>query len=140
MTPPSWPLVPARTQAWVEEVCRTREEVTGGSLNRPLPEALARLPNEFEKVHPFLDGDGRTGRLVLNRPWDTVFRFRAGGLGCFRMSKAASGSCLVPLCPVFMGGLGVRYPPTRPVPGSQRDWSRWRPLLYRLLCDDLTHD
>jgi len=59
-------LVPARMQAWVDEVCRTGEEVAGGSLDRPLPESLPRLHNEFEKVHPFLDGNGRTGRLVLN--------------------------------------------------------------------------
>ena len=66
MTPPSWPLVPARMKEWVEDVCRTGEEVIGGLLDGPLPEALARLHNEFEKVHPFIDGNGRTGRLVLN--------------------------------------------------------------------------
>ena len=47
-------------------VCQTGKEVIGGSLDRPLPEALARLHNEFEKVHPFIDGNGCTGRLVLN--------------------------------------------------------------------------
>jgi hypothetical protein len=30
------------------------------------PEALARVHNLFERVHPFLDGNGRTGRLALN--------------------------------------------------------------------------
>jgi Fic family protein len=66
MTPPPWTLVPARMQEWVEEVCRTGERVSSGALDRPLPEALARLHNEFEKVHPFIDGNGRAGRLVLN--------------------------------------------------------------------------
>ena len=32
---------------------------------RPI-EALAVAHNRFERVHPFLDGNGRTGRLVLN--------------------------------------------------------------------------
>ena len=67
MAPPPWPEVPALTQNWVDDVAET-----GATLRRrsdlavPLPEELARLHNRFERVHPFIDGNGRAGRLALN--------------------------------------------------------------------------
>lgn len=66
MKPPDWPLVPARIEAWVQEVNTAVRELVGGELEQPLPELLARLHNDFECVHPFIDGNGRTGRLLLN--------------------------------------------------------------------------
>ena len=33
------------------------------AMDGPLPEQLARLHNNFERVHPFIDGNGRTGDL-----------------------------------------------------------------------------
>jgi hypothetical protein len=35
-------------------------------LGRPLVEELARLHDDFERIHPFIDGNGRAGRLILN--------------------------------------------------------------------------
>ncbi|MGY0463509.1 Fic family protein [Kitasatospora sp. cg17-2] len=62
MTPPSWTDVDHLTRDWVDSTAILRQE----SSEAPLPETLARLHNRFEQVHPFLDGNGRTGRLVLN--------------------------------------------------------------------------
>jgi Fic family protein len=66
MAPPSWPLVPARVQDWIDEANAAATGETHGEGGVPLPEILARLHDGFEKVHPFIDGNGRTGRLLLN--------------------------------------------------------------------------
>lgn len=66
MTPPGWPFVPAKVDEWVTEVCALRDRIIRNALVRPLPEELARVHNEFERVHPFIDGNGRAGRLLLN--------------------------------------------------------------------------
>lgn len=68
MTPPPWPDVPARMTAWVDDVRAfgLRRAAGGADDGAPLPEELARLHTEFECIHPFLDGNGRAGRLTLN--------------------------------------------------------------------------
>jgi Fic family protein len=65
MMPPTSPLVPARIQDWIEDTNAAVTEIHSDS-GTPLPEILARLHNGFERVHPFIDGNGRTGRLLLN--------------------------------------------------------------------------
>ena len=60
MTPPSHPLVASRIQDWVDLARSLRARTP------EFPEQIALLHSEFERIHPFLDGNGRTGRLVLN--------------------------------------------------------------------------
>jgi Fic family protein len=61
MQPPPWPEVPALLHDWIADAqsLDTRDPTVG-------PEELARLHARLERIHPFLDGNGRTGRLVLN--------------------------------------------------------------------------
>lgn len=61
MQPPEWTEAPALIHDWIAEAQRLAEEAGPNP-----PEALALLHARFERIHPFLDGNGRTGRLLLN--------------------------------------------------------------------------
>jgi fido (protein-threonine AMPylation protein) len=60
MKPPSWPLVDAEMSAWLDYA----NSIVPRSPQ--FPEEVAKVHRDFEAIHPFLDGNGRTGRLVLN--------------------------------------------------------------------------
>ncbi len=61
MRPPPWPEVSTMVTDWIRAV-----QALGRAGEGIEPEELAKAHVRFEQIHPFLDGNGRTGRLVLN--------------------------------------------------------------------------
>jgi Fic family protein len=62
MAPPDFTDVPARVSDWITEVSGIPERAEQASLAQVAAESHA----VFERIHPFLDGNGRTGRLAMN--------------------------------------------------------------------------
>lgn len=61
MTPPSFTQIDHLMADWVSSA---NTLVDPAAIR--FPERLAKLHNDFERIHPFLDGNGRAGRLLLN--------------------------------------------------------------------------
>jgi len=60
MTPPSWVEVPAEMNDWLDHA-------NSLEARTPLfPAEVAVVHCRFEQIHPFLDGNSRVGRLILN--------------------------------------------------------------------------
>ncbi|WP_020576188.1 Fic family protein [Actinopolymorpha alba] len=67
MRPPSWTDVEPQISDWVRDVISFGKAMRGGtSAAVEVPVRLAELHCGFERIHPFIDGNGRAGRLVLN--------------------------------------------------------------------------
>lgn len=60
MKPPNHPEVPALVRDWVDSVATVPRE------SAPIAEAVAARHAAFERIHPFIDGNGRAGRLLMN--------------------------------------------------------------------------
>jgi hypothetical protein len=60
MRPPDWTDVQPQMSDWIKDANRLSRNDTA------VPEEIARLHARFEQIHPFLDGNGRAGRLMMN--------------------------------------------------------------------------
>lgn len=67
MTPPLFTDVPMLMSSFIDDVNCTCKEIFDGRVSiESIPVKLAEIHCAFERIHPFLDGNGRTGRLILN--------------------------------------------------------------------------
>jgi Fic/DOC family len=60
MRPPDHTDVPALISDWVADIGEIPED------SAPIAEAIAKRHAGFERIHPFQDGNGRAGRLLMN--------------------------------------------------------------------------
>jgi Fic family protein len=67
MKPPSFTDILPRVMTWIDEVNQLGKQVEDEEVSAgDIPVRLAQIHCQYEQIHPFLDGNGRTGRLVLN--------------------------------------------------------------------------
>lgn len=108
MTPPAHPLVASGVASWVDQVNGFGRAYADGTLSlNDVPEALARLHVDFERLHPFIDGNGRTGRLLLNLVlvrlgWPPIVIFKEQRSRYLKALDRADGDDLGPLAELIV--------------------------------------
>jgi Fic family protein len=100
MTPPPWPEVDAAVHDWVARVCE------GPTAGQPIAEVLADWFVRFECIHPFLDGNGRTGRLLINL---ILLRLGYPPIIVFKRQRAAYLSAIQKADTGSLGPLGIFF-------------------------------
>ncbi len=60
MKPPDHTDIPARVRDWIDDVANLPRD------SSPIAESVATRHAAFERIHPFIDGNGRIGRLLMN--------------------------------------------------------------------------
>ena len=94
-------------------------------------EKAALFHLRFESVHPFIDGNGRTGRLLMNLelmkegfpPIDIKFKDRARYMACFREWNAVKGySSLTELAGEYMLARLDEYIQILEIANGHRSW------------------
>jgi Fic family protein len=67
MQPPPWTDVEPQLSTWARRVTTFGKAVRSGATSPgEVPVSVAELHGAFERIHPFIDGNGRAGRLVVN--------------------------------------------------------------------------
>lgn len=63
---PAWGIVPKLMNIWTTKWDTLLSPGNSQYLHASIFEYIKRAHIEFEKIHPFVDGNGRTGRMILN--------------------------------------------------------------------------
>lgn len=64
----NWMQIPARLREWMAAMNMSMQNEKNKS---PLERRARGLHVEYEKIHPFIDGNGRTGRMFMN--WHRLY-------------------------------------------------------------------